>query len=146
MLLIRTKVLTSQIHGVGCFACEAIKLGTIVWQLHPVVDIVFSAAQIVAMPQAFQIFLTQYASKDVGQDRYVLCTDNARFINHAASPNLTHSSPTSADKIFANKDIIAGEELTLDYQFVDDPNEPGNILTQIALTFGDLDDLDPRIK
>jgi SET domain-containing protein len=146
LLLIRTKVLPSTIHGVGCFTCEAIKAGTAVWQLHPVVDVAFSAAQILAMPPAFQIFLAQYASKDRGQDRYVLCTDNARFINHAVPPNLRHSSNTSAENIFANRDIVSGEELTLDYQFVDDPDEAGNVLTEIGMANGDTDELDPRIK
>jgi len=142
LFLIRTKVCVSQIHGIGCFAGEAVEGGTVVWQFHPVVDVYYSAAQILAMPSAFQIFLSRYASKDFGVDRYVLCTDNARFINHAETPNMSHSSNT----ILANRDIAAGEELTLNYQFVDDPNEAGNILTQIGLTSGDWDDLDPRIK
>ena len=46
----------------------------------------------------------------------------------------------------ANRDIGAAEELTLNYQFVDNPNETGNILTEIGLASGDPDDLDPRIK
>lgn len=76
----------------------------------------------------------------------MFCTDNARFMNHALPPNLTHNANSSADKIFANRDIAAGEELTVNYQFVDDPNEAGNILAEISLAFGDLDELDPRIK
>lgn len=142
MFLIRTKVLPSQIHGVGCFTRDGVKAGSIVWRFHPLVDLVFSAAQIKAMPEAFQIFLAQYASKDFGLDRYVFCSDNARFINHAAAPNLVHSS----DTILANRDILAREELTLNYQFVDNPNETGNILTEIGLAFGDPDNLDPRIQ
>ena len=143
--MIWTKIRASDIHGVGCFSVDAIKAGTIVWRLHPAVDLAFTASQIESMPKAFQIFLSQYASKDFGQDRYVLCSDNARFINHAASPNLTHNKPVSADSIFANRDIAAGEELTLNYQFVDDPGETGNVLTKIGLAFGREDELDPRL-
>jgi SET domain-containing protein len=146
LLVIRTKIRASDIHGVGCFSVDAVKAGTVVWRLHPAVDLAFSAAQIRAMPEAFQIFLSQYASKDFGQDRYVLCSDNARFINHAVLPNLTHNKPVSADSIFANRDIAAGEELTLNYQFVDDPAETGNVLTEIGLTFGGEDELDPRLQ
>lgn len=146
MLLIRTKVLPSLIHGVGCFTCDAVKAGAAVWELNPVVDVAFSAAQILAMPKAFQLFLAQYASKDRGLDRYVFCTDNARFFNHAAAPNLKHSANSSAEKIFASRDIAPGEELTVDYQFVDDPNEPGNVLTEIGLASGNSDEWDPRIK
>jgi SET domain-containing protein len=135
----------SEIHGVGCFTCEAVKSGAVVWELHPIVDIAFSAAQILGMPKSFQLFLAQYASKDCGFDRYVLCTDNARFFNHATLPNLKHSANSSAERIFAIRDIAPGEELTVDYQFVDDPNEPGNILTEIGLASDDPEDRDPRL-
>ena len=145
MLLIRTKVLPSEIHGVGCFTCEAVKSGATIWELNPVVDLAFSAAQILAMPKAFQLFLAQYASKDRGLDRYVFCTDNARFFNHAVLPNLKHSANSGAKEIFAIRDIAAGEELTVDYQFVDDPSEPGNVLTEIGLASGNSEDWDPRI-
>lgn len=146
LLLVRTAVRPSPIHGLGCFTCEPIRSGTVIWQLNALVDISFSGAQILAMPESFQIFLAQYASKDFGLDRYVFCSDNARFINHAVPPNLTHNAPSSAEKIFANKDISAGEELTLDYQFVDDPNEAGNVLTEIGLRHCKQSEMDPRIK
>ena len=48
--------------------------------------------------------------------------------------------------MFASGDISAGEELTLDYRFVDDPYEHGNVLTEIGLAYGERDYLDPRIK
>ena len=146
LLMIRTKIVTSPIHGVGCFACDASAKGAIVWQFHPQIDLVFTRTQILAMPQAFQIFLVQYASKDLSQDRYVYCSDNSRFINHAVGPNLVHNADTSATTMFASRDIAAGEELTLDYRFVDDPDEAGNVLTEIGLAFGERDYLDPRIK
>lgn len=146
MLVIHTKISKSPIHGVGCFAAEPVRSGTVVWQLDPRIDLIFTAGQIKAAPKAFQIFLVQYASKDAGQDRYVYCADNARFINHAVEPNLVHNAATAATLMFARRDIEAGEELTLDYHFVDDPEESGNILTELGLAFGEPDYLDPRIK
>lgn len=146
MLLVHTRIAASAIHGVGCFACQSIVSGALVWQFHPRIDLVFTRDEILATPPAFQIFLVQYASKDVGQDRYVYCADNARFLNHAGSPNLVHNAATSATAMFARRDIAAGEELTLDYQFVDDPHEPGNVLTEIGQSFGKQDLLDPRLK
>lgn len=146
MLLIRTGITVSPIHGVGCFACDSISAGTMVWQLDPRIDLVFARDEILAMPRAMQIFLVQYASKDVGQDRYVYCSDNARFINHAGSPNLVHNAVTSATAMFARRDIAPGEELTLDYRFVDDPQEAGNVLTEIGRSFGEQDYFDPRSK
>lgn len=146
MLLIRTRIAASAIHGVGCFACDSVNSGTMVWQFHPRIDLVFTRDEILVMPQAVQIFMVQYASKDVGQDRYVYCADNARFLNHAGSPNLVHNAVTSATAMFARRDIAAGEELTLDYRFVDDPYEAGNVLTEIGRSFGEQDFLDPRLK
>jgi len=146
LLLIRTKIKESPIHGVGCFASEAATAGSIVWRLDPRIDLAFTAAEILATPPAFQVFMVQYASKDGGQDRYVYCADNARFINHAEEPNLVHNADTSATLIFARRDIEPGEELTLDYRFVDDPDEAGNILTELGVAFGEPDYLDPRIK
>ena len=146
MLLIRTTIAASPIHGVGCFARDSVSSGTMIWQFHPRIDLVFARDEILAMPQALQIFMVQYASKDVGQDRYVYCSDNARFINHAGSPNLVHNAVTSATAMFARRDIAPGEELTLDYRFVDDPYEAGNVLTEIGRSFGEQDYLDPRLK
>jgi uncharacterized protein len=137
LLLARTKIDTSPIHGIGCFARDPIRSGTLVWKHHHIVDIAFSAEQIRAMPPVFQAFLTQYASKEFGEDRYTLCADNARFINHSDTPNLTHA----ADTIVANRDIAADEELTLDYRRVDNPYEPGNVLTEISRKNGDYDEL-----
>ena len=146
MLLIPTRIATSPIHGVGCFACEAVEMGTTVWEFNAQLDLVLSRAQILAMPRTVQLFMVQYASKDIGQDRYVYCADNARFINHSASPNMVHNADTSATAIFARTNIAAGDELTLDYRYVDDPHEAGNVLTEIGLAFGEGDHLDPRIK
>ena len=139
MFLISTKVAASEIHGSGCFTEHKIKAGTVVWRFHPKVDVGFSGAQVLAMPPAFQAFLARYASKEFGEDRYTLCTDDARFLNHSNTPNLMHK----ADTIVAKRDIAAGEELTLNYRFVDDPNEAGNVLSQIAL--GESDKFDPPI-
>jgi SET domain-containing protein len=96
-----------------------------------------SAKQILSMPPAFQAFLARYASKEFGEDRYTLCADNARFINHSDSPSLRHV----ADTIVATRDIAAGEELTLNYRFLDDPYEAGNILTKISRDRGERDAL-----
>lgn len=146
LLLIRTRIAASPIHGVGCFACEAVTSGTMVWRLDPRFDLMFARAEILSMPRAIQTLMVQYASKDAGVDRYVYCSDNARFINHASFPNLVHNSVSSATEMFSQKDIAPGEELTLDYGFVDDPFEAGNVLTEIGRSFGDAEYLDHRLK
>jgi len=48
--------------------------------------------------------------------------------------------------IWATRNIDAGEALTLDDQFCDDPGDVGNVLTEITLGSADWNDLDPRLK
>ena len=60
----------------------------------------------------------------IGPDQLIDATDKgnaSRFINHSCDPNCeiqrwTTGSTTSVG-IFANRDILEGEELTFDYQF-----------------------------
>jgi uncharacterized protein len=146
VFVIDTRVGRSRIHGVGCFTAWALEAGRTVWVLDPRIDLVLTASDILAMPSAMQIFLARYASKDFGKDRYVYCSDNARFINHSRTPNLVHNAPVSATEIVTSRPIAAGEELTLNYDFVDDPGESDNVLARIAAEFGETDYLDPRVK
>ena len=60
----------------------------------------------------------------LGQDMLIDATDmgNAsRFINHSCDPNCEiqkwTTGYTSSVGVFANRDIVEGEELTFDYQF-----------------------------
>ncbi len=43
---------------------------------------------------------------------YIICLDNARFLNHSKNPNLDETNPT---KTVAKRDIHPGEELTVNY-------------------------------
>ena len=117
MLFVKTQIGVSQIHGIGLFAAEFIPRGTVTWQYHPDLDPAYSEEDILRMPDAAREVFFKYAYYDKDLERYVLCSDNQRFINHEAnSPNIL-STPR---RDVAARDIQAGEELVCDYNACDD--------------------------
>ncbi len=57
MLLVKTKLGLSKIHGIGLFADENIKKGTIIWKFTPDFDLKFTKAQIEKFPKQLQGYL-----------------------------------------------------------------------------------------
>jgi hypothetical protein len=112
MLLIRTRLDRSRIHGTGVFADEAIAECQLVWRYDPVFDRRFSQAEVDAAGPAVRDFLTTYAYRSSSLDGgWLLSGDHARFLNHSGTPNtVTHALET-----FARRSIAAGDEITCDY-------------------------------
>jgi SET domain-containing protein len=112
MLLIRTRIGPSLIHGNGVFACETALPGTAVWRFDPDFDQVIAEAALPKTPAAFQEYLDMYAypSADL-EGRLLLPCDHAKFLNHSADPN-TKALPFVS---LANRLIQAGDEITCDY-------------------------------
>lgn len=120
MLLVRTKLGVSDIHGVGLFAIESIKEGTVIWRFHPVIDIKLTAEHLnlLALPCQEQTRKYTYREKHTGL--YILCGDDARFFTHSAKPNcLDVFNSEHEDVTVAMRDIAPGEELTCDYAMFD---------------------------
>ena len=113
MLLVRTRVGRSPIHGTGVFADEPIAAGQPVWEFAPGLDLVIPADRVPALPAAFQAYLATYAyvSHDV-PDGIVLSCDHAKFLNHSETPNTVIAPLVTR----AARAIAAGEEITCDYR------------------------------
>jgi SET domain-containing protein len=105
----------SSIHGTGVFTPFFIPAGTLIWSLDPEVDWTLTEDDIVRFPEAYQEKLRSYCFVDENGS-YILCGDNARFMNHSEEPNC--DDWTSGDTV-AYRDIEAGEELTCDYRAFD---------------------------
>lgn len=116
MILIKTK-LGRGIHGIGLFAAEFIPKGTKTWQYFPEFDIAFTEEQINRMSPCSREQVLHYAYYDKGLDRYILCFDDQRFINHSSHSANIHSTP---EMDVAARDIKEGEELLCDYYKFDD--------------------------
>lgn len=108
MLLVRTKLGLSPLHGIGLFAAELIPAGTVVWRYMPPFDAAFY--QLPTDPVVLET-LEHYSYFDEEMDVWVLPGDNARFTNHSDEPNLKIDAQT----MVAARDILSGEEITTDY-------------------------------
>jgi len=112
MLLVKTKIGPSKIHGIGCFAAEKIKNGTVIWKFVDGFDVKIKKKQLATLPKSAQKAILHYCYYDKNKQEYVICLDDARFFNHSTSPNLDERHPT---KTIARHDILPGEELTVNY-------------------------------
>jgi hypothetical protein len=120
MLLVRTRVAPSPIHGLGLYALDLIPSGIAVWRFTPGFDLDFDPDLIFAQPELPRQALLHYGYVDPRLNRYILCCDDARFINHSETPNIAArfaEDPYGLD--VALHDIAPGEEITIDYSLVD---------------------------
>lgn len=121
MLLIPVTVGPSPIHGLGVFAARAIAAGEAVWHFTPGFDLELEPAALDALPPLQRDWLRHYGYVDRRLGRFVLCCDDARFLNHSATPNLSPDFTHDRHGIDrALHDIAAGEELTVDYTRFED--------------------------
>ncbi len=113
MFLIRTRLSSSGIHGIGVCAAEPVKAGTPIWRFDPRVDRLIPPAEVAALPPVGQEFIRTYTyqSPEIGEGQ-VLNGDNARFLNHSRQPNTDNAGPVT----LAARDIAVGEEITCDYE------------------------------
>jgi uncharacterized protein len=120
MMLVPVKLDRSVIHGLGVFAAEFIPKGTRVWQFMAGFDLDLDPALVDAQPSHIRSALMHYGYVDSRLRRYILCCDDARFMNHSDEPNTWPDfalDPYGVD--IAVRDIAAGEELTTDYGQMD---------------------------
>lgn len=120
MLLVKTKLGTSHIHGIGLFADEFIPKGTIIWKFNPIIDISLCESQIEKLAEPSREQIKKYTYRSMLSRCYVLCGDDARFFNHSNEPNCFDVCESEEqDLTIARRDINAGEELTCDYALFD---------------------------
>lgn len=126
MLTINASAKPSPIHGIGLFTSRRLSKGTVIWKFDPEFDRIFSPDEVEKMDEQKKEFIQHFAylSKEISQ--YVLPVDDTRFINHSKQGNCTDvaSDNSVAGAItIANRDINAGEEITMDYRLFDAHDE-----------------------
>jgi SET domain-containing protein len=118
MLRVKTYLAQSSIPGagLGLFAAEDIPAGTLIWKFDDGWDLLKREAD--WPDDVSKSFLKTYAylSPTSKKRLYVICIDNARFINHSARPTGTGGQ---SQVTVAARDIRAGEEITEDYRTFD---------------------------
>lgn len=116
MLLVKTKIDLSNIQGIGLFANQYIKRGSIVWELDTLVDKLYDEEIFDLIRSPTKEALCKYSYKMGG--KIIVCGDDARFINHSKHPNCIEDEKTLNS--IAAYDIMSGEEITENYASFDD--------------------------
>lgn len=118
MLFVETRIAPSAIHGLGLFAAQAIPRGTRIWEFAPGFDLELSEEELQTLSEPCRAQVLAYAYYNAARLRYILCSDDARFVNHSQSPNTLSVGFGERDiegMTIAARDIAPGEELTEDY-------------------------------
>ena len=119
MLLVKTSLRQSPLHGLGVFSEEYIARDTILWQFNPLIDRIIDEAEMATMPPHTVEYLEHFCEFFPEFGLYVLSGDHDRYTNHSDDPNTRIILPNGPHALtIAARDIEAGEELTCDYGIV----------------------------
>ena len=148
MLLVKTKVLLSPLHGYGLFADEFIPKGMEIWRFTPGFDQRFTREQILSWPDLLQIYIYKYCWRSKKSKLYCFSADDGKYFNHSEEPNVLSEYSDNEEEVVtrALRDIKSGEELTDNYNSFEDERSEGDVLDEIAEKFHLKDELDPRFK
>lgn len=115
MLCVPTYIAQSTIEGIGLFAAKPIARGTVIWRFEPRFDVRIDLRDIPENDAITRDFLLRYGYRPDAEPVYVLCGDNARFMNHASLPN----ADDIGDETIARVNIARGQEITCNYAAFD---------------------------
>ncbi len=148
MMLVKTKVKESKIHGLGLFADQFISKGTEIWRFTSGFDLKFTREQILAFPEALQIYIYKYSWRSKKSKLYCFSSDDGKFFNHSENPNVLSEYRDNEEEVItvAIKDIQVGEEILDNYNSFEDEKSEGDVLNEIVEKYHLKDELDPRLK
>ena len=115
MLVVNASSGASSIHGTGLFAREFLPAETLVWTLKPGFDVVLTRGQLDDLSRAAQEQIRRFLYVDIETGSFVLCSDDAKYMNHSETPN----TRTFKDQAWTVCDVAPGQELTCDYREFD---------------------------
>jgi SET domain-containing protein len=113
MLLVKTYLAKSRIHGLGVFAAEFISKDTKIWRFVEGFDRCYSLKQFAKLPKEAKEFIHHHGYRVDGEILFTV--DNDRHMNHSDQPN-TYLRNGYA---IARRDIRKGVEITNDYREFD---------------------------
>jgi SET domain-containing protein len=124
MLLVKTKVAPSPVHGLGLFADQFIPQGTRIWEYDERVDSRFDEQRLIGLSDEEQEALLAHTYVNPRTGLYVYCGDNARYLNHSDNPNtddvgFDEGLVNGEGVTIAARDIQPGEEIFSNYRSFD---------------------------
>ena len=117
MLMLPTFLGLSEIEGAGSglFAGRDISKGEVIWQFDERIDRLLTVLTVEHLPKAAREFIYRYGCQ-CREDLWLLCGDNARFVNHAVPGVMACDLGDHLDaEDIALRHIERGEEITEDY-------------------------------
>ena len=112
MLLVKTYLDKSKIQGIGLFSDEFIPKGTLIWKFVPGFDFVLTKKELNKLPKVAKSWVLHYGYYNKSEGGYVICVDDARFLNHSENSN-THDEDKKGT--ITTRDIKKGEEIICNY-------------------------------
>lgn len=120
MLLVKTKLATSNINGIGLHADKIIPKGTVIWKFSEGIDLMFIEEEYQRLKQQHDFsVLDKYIYKSLVSGAYILCADDARFINHSNNANTIDTLEGAEGLTIVAWDIQPDEEITSNYAAFD---------------------------
>lgn len=115
MFIIDTYIGVSEGKGLGVFAKNPIKKGTIIWEFIDGLDIKVHKNIVDGLNESQKTFINKYFWRE--DDYYYSSCDDSRFQNHSETPNSICFGET---QMIALSDIESGEEILVNYSSFDD--------------------------
>lgn len=128
MLLVNAQSRPSPIDRIGLFAAERIPAGTKIWEFRSGFDVALLEGEISNLSPVSRQQVLRHAFFDVETQRYILSSDDDRFLNHSACPNVTHQGLAA----FTMRDILPGEELVTNYAEWGSASVPEMMMPEVA--------------
>jgi Proteins containing SET domain len=113
MLLVKTYLDKSPIHGIGVFAGELIRKDTKIWRFVEGFDRAYSPKEFARLPKPARDYLKNYGYRVDGEILFTV--DHDHHMNHSDNPNTYLKSGYT----IARRNIRKGEEITNDYREFD---------------------------
>jgi uncharacterized protein len=113
MLLVKTYIDKSPIHGLGVFANQFVRKGTKIWRFVEGFDRAYKPHQFAKLPKQARDFLKNYGYRINGEILFTV--DNDRHMNHSDAPN----TYLHGGYVIARCNIRKGVEITNDYREFD---------------------------
>ena len=110
MLLVKTYLDKSRIHGIGVFAGESIRKGTKIWRFVFGFDRYYSRKRFDKLPKAAKDYIRLHGYQ--WKNEILLSMDYDTFMNHSENPNTYFHN----GYVIARANIRRGEEITNDYR------------------------------
>jgi uncharacterized protein len=110
MLLVKTYLDKSKVHGLGVFAGQSIRKGTKIWRFVYGFDRFYTRKRLAKLPKPARDYINLHGYQ--WKNEILLSMDYDTFMNHSENPNTDFHSGF----VIARNHIRKGEEITNDYR------------------------------